>query len=172
MSYNNEKKYHIPRKVSEGFSMLGLNAKGWVVMLIALGTAALVLFAVPIPTGGKVVLSTLIVSVPYFTMTQELGNGLKVTEYLRLLIDFNLLSQREYSLTSSIKRVKEDEFPVLTYDIPDSTHVQREVLISEITNFDKEQEAVQKDQVRADREKELEELAQWIAKPKTLRRFE
>lgn len=172
MRNENEKKYHIPRKVTEGFTMLGLDAKGMIIMLGFVALAALFVFTASLPTGGKVVLTTLFVLLPYFSLTQELGNGLKVTEYVRLWIDFNLLSQKDYTITSSRSRVREDEFPVLTYERQSSPLSSREVLISDYSDFDKEIENESKNQQREDREQELADLEQWIAKPKTLRRSE
>lgn len=93
MSNNNEKLYHIPRRVDEGIKIFGMNGRAWILMFLFIGIAILVAYIFPFSTGVKVGIAAFLVVFPYFLFTQELGNGLFAIDYVKLLIG-NMYAQK------------------------------------------------------------------------------
>ncbi|MEK4983609.1 hypothetical protein [Bacillus sp. FSL K6-6540] len=109
MSNRQGKTYYIPRKVTEGIKFAGLNVKQMLFMLPFVGVAVIIDIFTTLPTGGKVMLTTLLVSTSYALVALELGNGLYAQEYVKLLIRYYLFSQNVYTLTTTKSRPSEDD---------------------------------------------------------------
>lgn len=159
------KGYHIPRRVDEGFKLFGLGTKDILFLSVFVFIAIIIWWLTPIPTGGKVVLSVFIVVGPYYLLTSELGNGLIAIEYLKLLVNFWLFEQKEYNITSSRSRpVEESEhLQPLRYEPISNQESIQDSIVSEWEEPEKLAKSAE------DKEKELEELTEWIPQPKILK---
>lgn len=155
------KYYQIPRKVNEGIRFFGLNLKEMMLMLPPVTVTFFLWFATDLSATGKIMITIAMNGLMYGMITSELGNGLRALEYVQLLIKYYAFDQNAYHLTSSKSRNAEDQPKLL--QVKKAEAQPQEIFVSEWDD-NNEPDAVDPDKEKAD----LDELAEWIAKPKDL----
>lgn len=166
------KVYQIPRKVTEGFELFKLSGRDMLIMLPVVLFDLWILFGSKLPGEGRIIIVVLTGGTLYMSLSQTLSNGLKIKDYVKLLYRYYLVDQNVYSLISSRSRRKEEPFRQLHYVKPEKKP--KEIMVSDWEEFQREPNNEEETQtgsaaeLRKIKDAELEELTEWLAKPKKL----